>query len=182
MAKPHSTPPAPQASRTWERLEDFVRGQVQQFIQALLEEEVTELLGRTKSARRETVDTIPGYRNGYGKPRRLTLTNGTITVRRPRVRDLNERFVSRVLPLFKRQTKEVGELLPQLYLHGLALGDFELALRGLLGDGAPLSPASLLQLTTQGQGEYETWKQRRLNDLEVVYIRAESRLSRVYIP
>jgi hypothetical protein len=43
------------------------------------------------------------------------------------------------LPLFKRQTKEVGEVLPQLYLHGLALGDFELALRGLLGDGARCS-------------------------------------------
>ena len=27
----------------------------------------------------------------------------------------NERFVSRVLPLFKRQTKEVGELLPAMY-------------------------------------------------------------------
>src|SRR5262249_42580163 len=52
-----------------------------------------------------------------------------------RVRNLNERFVSRVLLLFKRQTKEVGELLPQLYLHGSALGDFELVLRGLLGDG-----------------------------------------------
>jgi hypothetical protein len=76
------------------------------------EEEVTELLGRTKSARREAVDATPGYRNGYGKLRRLTLTSGTITVRRPRVRDLNERFVSQVLPLFKRQTKEVGELLP----------------------------------------------------------------------
>jgi len=45
-----------------------------------LEEEVTELLGRTKSARREAVDATPGYRNGYGKPRRLTLTSGTITV------------------------------------------------------------------------------------------------------
>jgi transposase-like protein len=94
-------------------------------------------------------------------------------VRRPRIRDLHERFVSRVLPLFKRQTKEVGELLPQLYLHGLALGDFELALRGLLGDGAPLSPASLLRLKTQWQGEYETWKTRRLDDLEVVYIWAD---------
>ena len=30
---------------------------------------------------------------------------GTIEVRRPRVRDLGERFVSKVLPLFKRQTK-----------------------------------------------------------------------------
>jgi putative transposase len=121
MMKPHPTTPEPTASSTWERLEDFARDYVQRFLQALLEEEVTELLGRTKSARREAVDTPSGYRNGYGKPRRLTLTNGTITVRRPRVRDLNERFVSRVLPLFKRQTKEVGELLPQLYLHGLAL-------------------------------------------------------------
>jgi putative transposase len=67
----------------------------------------------------------------------------------------------------------VGELLPQLYLHGLALGDFELALRGLLGDGTPLSPASLLRLKTQWQLEYETWKQRRLDDLEVVYIWAD---------
>jgi putative transposase len=81
--------------------------------------------------------------------------------------------VSRVLPLFKRQTKEVGELLPQLYLHGLALGDFELALRGLLGEGALLSPASLLRLKTQWQVEYEAWKQRRLDDLEVVYMWAE---------
>jgi putative transposase len=53
------------------------------------------------------------------------------------VRGLADRFVSRVLPLFKRRTQDVGELLPTLYLHGLALGDFDLALRGLLGDAAP---------------------------------------------
>jgi putative transposase len=58
-------------------------------------------------------------------------------------------------------------------LHGLALEDFELALRGLLGDGAPLSPASLLRLKAQWQTEYEAWKQRRLDDLEVVYIWAD---------
>jgi putative transposase len=75
--------------------------------------------------------------------------------------------------MFKRQTKEVGELLPQLYLHGLALGDFELALRGLLGEGTLLSPASLLQLKVQWQQEYTAWKQRRLDDLEVVYIWAD---------
>ncbi len=137
MKKPRPSTLEPQASSTWDRLEDFVREHVQRFIQALLEEEVTELLGRTKSARREAVDAAPGYRNGYGKPRHLTLTSGTITVRRPRVRDLNERFVSRVLPLFKLQTKEVGELLPQFYLLRFALGDFELGLRGSPGEGAP---------------------------------------------
>jgi hypothetical protein len=98
MKKPQLATPEPKAGSMWERLEDSVREHVQRFIQALLEEEVTELLERTKSARREAVDASPGYRNRYGKPRRLTLTSGTITVRRPRVRDLNERFVSRVLP------------------------------------------------------------------------------------
>ncbi len=39
-------------------------------------------------------------------------------------------FRSRVLPLFARRTKELGALLPELYLHGLAEGDFELAMRG----------------------------------------------------
>jgi putative transposase len=161
------------SSQMWERLEEFVREQVQRFIQVLLEEEVSALLGRPKSARRAPVDGPSGLRNGYGKPRRLSLTAGTITVRRPRVRGLSQRFVSRVLPLFKRRTREVGELLPTLYLHGLALGDFDLALRGLLGDAAPLSPASLARLKATWQLDYEAWKQRRLDDLEVVYVWAD---------
>jgi transposase-like protein len=138
-----------------------------------LKQEVTVWLGREQSVRRAAVDAPEGYRNGYGKPRKLSMTCGTITVCRPRVRGLAERFVSRILPLFKRRTKQVGELLPRLYLHGLALGDFELALRGLVGEGAPLSPASLQRLKAQWQLEYDTWKQRRLDDLEVVYAWAD---------
>ncbi len=75
--------------------------------------------------------------------------------------------------MFKRHTKQVGELLPKLYLHGLALGDFDLALRGLLGDGAPLSRSSLVRLKAQWHQEYAAWNQRRLDDLEVVYIWAD---------
>jgi putative transposase len=120
-----------------ERLEALVREHVQRLIQALLEEEVTVLLGRPKSVRLVAVDAPSGVRNGYGKPWRPNLSMGTITVRRPRIRGLGARFVSRVLPLYKRCTREVGELLPALYLHGLALGDFDLALRGLLGEAAP---------------------------------------------
>jgi transposase-like protein len=172
MEQQTTTPPS-SSSQMWERLETFVREQIQWFIQALLEEEITALLGRAKSVRRLAVDAPKGLRNGYGKPRRLTLTSGTITVRRPRVRGVSERFVSRVLPLFQRRTREVSELLPQLYLHGLALGDFDLALRGLLGDKAPLSPTSLARLKAPWQLEYEAWKQRRLDELEVVYVWAD---------
>lgn len=160
------------SSPVWETLESYARGCVQDWVQRLLEEEVTELLGRTKSARKGCGEPAV-YRNGYGKPRRLALSNGTITLQRPRVRGLEERFESRLLPLFKRRSEELGAVLPQLYLHGLALGDFELALRGLLGDGAPLSAASLMRLKAQWQQEYERWGQRSVSELEVVYAWAD---------
>ena len=110
---------------------------------------------------------------GTGKPRRLETSIGTVVVRRPRVRGLEERFESRVLPLFARRTKEVGALLPELYLHGLAEGDFELALRGLLGDGAPLSKASIQRLLEDWKVEHEAWSCRSLEGREVVYVWAD---------
>jgi putative transposase len=155
---------------TWETLEGWLRGQVQGLVQDMLESEVTELLGRCKSQRRAAVDAEGGYRNGYGEPRQLTLGSGTVTVRRPRVRGLEERFESRVLPLFARRTKGVDELLPQLYLHGLAEGDFDLALRGLLGEDAPLSASTIARLKTKWQADLATWNARPLDDLEVVYL------------
>ena len=157
----------------WETLEGMVREKAQEFIQQIMEEEVTELLGREKSERRSTVDSAEGYRNGYGKPRRLAMSSGTITLRRPRVRGVEERFESRVLPLFARRTKELGALLPELYLHGLAEGDFELAMRGLLGEGAPLSKSSIRRLRAGWTAEFEEWSQRRLEGREVVYVWAD---------
>jgi transposase-like protein len=156
-------------------LEELARERIQEWVQRLLEEEVTELLGRAKSERRPVVgeEVKPAYRNGHGKPRRLSMSSGTIEVRRPRVRGLEERFESRVLPLFARRTREVGEFLPQLYLHGLAQGDFELALRGLLGAGAPLSASSIERLRGKWVAEHEAWSRRSLRGLEPVYLWAD---------
>ena len=128
----------------------------------------TAILGRTRYERREA----------SRRRRRLSQwlreaaapepeQSATITLRRPRVRGLSERFESRLLPLFKRRTEEVGAAARrELYLHGLAQGDFDLALRGLLGDGAPLSAASIARLKAGWQAEYELWKTRSLEDLE----------------
>jgi len=159
-----------ESSITWNNLEQWIRGHVQNFIQGILEEEVTDLLGRQKSVRRQPVDTSVGYRNGYGKPRRLTLSCGTITVKRPRVRECEERFVSLVLPLFKRKSRAVDHLLPELYLHGLAQGDFELALQGLLGTAAPLSGSTIARLKEKWQGELAQWQSRSLEEVEAVYL------------
>ena len=161
----------PSESRAhWEDLDEWVRGQVQGLIQDLLEEEITEFLGRAKSARRSAPDSVPEYRNGYGKPRRLTLSSGTIQVRRPRVRNVEERFESRVLPLFARRSRKIAELIPELYLHGLAEGDFDLALRGLLGDDAPVSASTVARLKEKWNAELAEWRHRPLDELEVVYM------------
>lgn len=159
------------ASRVfWENLEEWVRVKVQELIQRLLEEEVTELLGRQKSERRQIVDSMPVYRNGHGKPKKLTLGCGTITVKRPRVRGLEKRFESRVLPMFARRTAEVNNLIPELYLHGLALGDFDLALRGLLGEDAPISAGTAARLKGGWQAEWEEWNNRPMDGEEVLYM------------
>lgn len=170
----HTVAPPTPSTVVFEHLDEFLRQQIQGMLQELLDEEVTAFLGRLKSQRRPP-EAVPGavstvYRNGYGKPRQVSTTSGTVTVRRPRIRGLAQRFESRVLPLFARRTQAVGELLPQLYLHGLSQGDFELALRGLLGDGAPLSASSIGRLKAGWQQEYEAWSQRSLADLEVVYL------------
>ena len=91
--------PSVESRVCFEQLEEWVREQIQFYVQELLEDEVTQLLGRRKNERRREVEAPGGYRNGYGKERRLTLSCGTIKLRRPRVRDPEERFESRVLPL-----------------------------------------------------------------------------------
>ena len=169
-----TVPGAAPSRVVWETLEARFRLEVQECLQELLEEEVTTCLGRVKSSRR-AADVTPGaaeaaYRNGYGKLRNLTTPCGTVTLRRPRVRGLAEPFESKILPLFVRRTPAVDDLLPQLYLHGLASGDFELALRGLLGEEAALSPHSMLRLSERWQGEYARWNERSLADSEVVYV------------
>src|SRR6267142_639171 len=168
--KEKSTGTGAESRPTWESLEALARQGVQRLLQQLLEEEVEQVVGRRRYARRDGVDAAPGYRNGFGKPRRLSTMTGTITVRRPRLRGLEGRFESRLLPLFKRRTEEVGRLLPELYLHGLAQGDFDLALRGLLGEAAPLSAPSIARLKASWQAEYELWKTRAVEDLDVVYL------------
>jgi len=65
----------------YETMEAHARQRILDWLQDLLEAEVTEFLGQWKSQRRQE-DGAAGYRNGYGKPRRLALTAGTIASRR----------------------------------------------------------------------------------------------------
>ena len=59
----------------YEELEEFAREKIREHLQDLLEQEVSEWLGREKSERKVNALEQPGYRNGYGKPRRLTMSH-----------------------------------------------------------------------------------------------------------
>ena len=72
--------------------------------------------------------------------------------------------------MFARRTAEINKLNPQLYLHGLALGDFDLALRGLPGEEAPVSASTVARLKGSWQAEWEEWKKRPLHGYEVIFM------------
>lgn len=151
-------------------LDALAREGARQMLQAALEVEVLEFLGRAPYARR---GGRRGYRNGKGKPRKVAVGAGTVTVQAPRVRDAEAPFTSQILPPYQRTSDAIRELLPELYLQGLATGDFEPALRTLLGEAAPLSPASIVRLKTQWAQEYEAWKARRLDAHQYAYLWAD---------
>jgi putative transposase len=144
------------SSIVWQTLEEDFRRRIQGYLQQLLEEEMEELIGRQRYERR-AVGEAAVYRNGHGRTRSLSTRCGVVQVNRPRVRGLDEPFESRVLPLFMKRTQDINACLPQLYLHGLSLGDFDLALGGLLGDDAPLSAGTVARLKAVWHQEYLTW-------------------------
>jgi putative transposase len=154
-------------------LDTIAREGAQRMLRSALEAEVTEFLGRQRYERTSAGVAEPGhtgYRNGYGKARRVTLGAGTVTVRSPRVRDTTEPFASQVLPAYRRRSRAVQELIPELYVQGLATGDFEPALRGLLGERAALSPSTVVRLKQEWEAEYEAWRTRSLAEHRYVYL------------
>lgn len=100
----------------------------------------------------------------------MTVGSGTLLIRAPRVRETPERFASQVLRSYERRSDRIKELIPELYVQGLATGDFEPALRGLLGDGASLSPATVTRLKAQWEEEYEQWRKRPLDEHGYAYL------------
>ena len=152
-------------------LDTLAREGAQSMLISALEQEVEEFLGRARYARAEGEGR--GYRNGAGNPRKIALGCGTVELRAPRVRDTREPVSSKILPRYQRASEAIRALLPELYLQGLATGDFEPALRTLLGDAAPLSPASIVRLKEQWAQDYTAWKDRSLADHQYAYLWAD---------
>ncbi len=117
-------------------------------------------------------------RHGLGPERTVQTGIGPVAVRRVKLRDRDAgkdgeriRFTSAILPRWARRTRSLDALLPVLYLHGVAMGDFQEALGALLGKEAPnLSPAVLARLRDEWEADHARWQRRDLSARRYVYL------------
>lgn len=133
-------------------LDEVAREGAPRMLERALAAEVDEFLGRSRYQRRLLADQ--GYRNGYGRPRKVAVGTWPVDVRAPRVRDLPgdaEQFHSSILPRRRMLSAETQRLFARLYPEGLSSGVFEPAFRELLGETAPLSGATIPRLKTSGR-------------------------------
>jgi transposase-like protein len=146
---------------------DFVQAAAEKLLQEILEHEVSDFLGRDWYERRESSEPT-GYRNGY-LDKRFKTANGTFNVKRPRVRDTEQPFESRILERLDGIDERLSKLTVELYVRGLSTRDIEQAL--VDEDGKPLlSRNAVSQLTVGLSEEYEQFVQTDLSALDVVYV------------
>lgn len=153
-------------------LELLARKGAAEMIKTAPEAEVKEFLGRM---RYERSPEFHGYRNGYGKARKLAVGLGGVEIAQPRVRNTPKGepiFNSKIIQSYQRTSMETKRLLTDLYLEGLSSGDFEPVFRSILGDSAPLSSSSIIRLKEEWQKEYDEWKVRKLESV-YAYIRVD---------
>jgi transposase-like protein len=158
-------------------LDEIAREGARRMLMAALKVEADDYVERHHGERDEAGHALV-VRNGRAATRKLTLGSGTVELRAPRVDDRRrdeegqrQRFTSQILPPYLRRSPKVAEVLPILYLRGLATGDFRPALEGLLGaDAAGLSPTNIARLTASWEPEYQEFRRRELSGREYVYV------------
>lgn len=150
-------------------LEEMCRRKVAEIIQAALNAEADEFLGRIIGV---PAKSATGYRDGFEEPRTIAYGSTPIRIRRPRVRESETPFNSELLPPYKRRFPELDRTMHELWLQGLSTRDFEPSLRALVGETTPLSPSSISRINKQFLDDYRSWSQRSIAD-KYVYLWAD---------
>lgn len=137
------------------------------ILQAGLEGEVTDFLGRDRYERRSENATA-GYRNGY-RSRSLKTSAGTVQIEEPRTRDTEISFESAILARLDRVEKRVEKMALEMYARGLSTRDIEATLTDEEGNPV-LSRSSMSRLSEELYAEYQAFSTRDLSGLDVVYL------------
>jgi transposase-like protein len=145
----------------------FLRLAVQRVVQEMLEQEVSDFLGRERYERRE--DAQPGYRNGY-EPGRMRTAEGEVRVQVPQVRDSEQAYRSRLMEFVRGNSDVLEYLVVQMYTRGLSTRDIEEALRDPVSGETLLSKSAASELTDRLWEDYLAFCQRDLSAFPVEYL------------
>jgi len=173
----------PPSERIHQRIEELVQGGwegegdlstillrlgAQRLAQELVEQEVTDFLGRARYERVGVGEEHRGYRNGY-RADRVRSAEGEINVQVPRVRECGEPYHSQLMEFLRGNTDVLERLAVEMYARGLSTRDIEEALCEASGDRL-LTRSAVSELTDVLWEEYEAFSQRDLSGLEVGYL------------
>jgi len=148
-------------------LEDVASLGVRLLMQAALEAEVTEFLGRDRYARGERARE--GSRNGYC-PTTIKTTAGPVTLDRPKLRGTDAQFASRLLGAGVCRTNALESLVIAGFVRGLSVRDVEATLAEALGPEAALSKSTVSRICEAIKTEFDTWRTRDLTGLRLDYL------------
>ena len=163
-----------------EILEEVARLGAQLLMQAALEAEVTEFLGRDRYQRAATcADARPGSRNGY---REVTVktTAGPVALSRPKLRGTSEKFASRLFGSHVTKTNALESLVIASFVRGLSVRDVEATLAEALGDQAAVSKSTVSAICQAIKDEYEAWARRRLDEITLDYLFLDASFFRMH--
>jgi putative transposase len=163
-----------------EILEEVARLGAQLLMQAALEAEVTEFLGRDRYQRAAAcADARPGSRNGY---REVTVktTTGPVALSRPKLRGTSEAFASRLFGTHVTKTNALESLVIASFVRGLSVRDVEATLAEALGDQAAISKSTVSAICQQIKEEYQRWARRRLDEVVLDYLFLDASFFRMH--
>lgn len=144
--------------------------------QEMLEQEVTDYLGRGHYERREESNENSGYRNGY-RPARMDTAEGRVQLQVPQVRESAEPYRSRLVDFLRGNSDVLERLAVEMYTRGLSTRDIEDAFREVTGD-LLLSRTAVSAITDQLWADYQAFSERDLSCFEVEYLFLEGSMSR----
>jgi putative transposase len=163
-----------------EILEEVARLGAQLLMQAALEAEVTEFLGRDRYQRAAACeDARPGSRNGY-RDVTVKTTAGPVGLARPKLRGTSEAFASRLFGSHVTKTNALESLVIASFVRGLSVRDVEATLADALGDQAAISKSTVSAICQQIRGEYEAWSRRRLDEVRLDYLFLDASFFRMH--
>ncbi|MFQ5993259.1 MAG: IS256 family transposase [Nitrospiraceae bacterium] len=144
------------------------------LLQVALEKELTEFLGRghyQRGHRRQS-----GWRNGY-EPKRIRTAQGMLTLSQPQVRESQEAFSSRLADTLGRRSPNLEALATRMWVRGLSTRDVEALFLETLGERV-LSKSGVSEVSETLKQEFDTWRQRDLSGLKIVYLFLDA----IYLP